>query len=450
MTELKKVVKFRTVVSTSAGMAMATSCYAAGIEVANLVAGQSAWIAILVAGIMCMFSAMCFAELNGMYPSAAGIRLFIERAFGEKVALAIGAFYVGCALAMVGPETYILSNVIHVILPSVHHLVWVVLFLGIIALVNYRGVVITGIVQDILSYSMIVFMLFVGFYAISVSGINAKDLFQTGGAVNVFEAAALGVFLYVGFEWVTPLAEEVTDSAMIARGMLIAVGLLCITYAVFVTGMTAVIPKEILAESSIPHIEVGKKLFGEVGLTVFVIMSILASMTSYNAGFLNFSRYMYAMGRDNVLPRVFSSISRYATPWFAILFCFTISLVISVYIYFTGHIIRLIMVSAAIEVIIYLVMALAIIRLRTKLPDNTRPYRVPGEMIIPVIAVIFFLVLLVGIYTQDIMVLYIMLGVFVVCILYTLLVVPRLRAAHEKRMASRQPRRRRRPSDTGE
>ena len=448
MSQLKKVVKFRTVVSTSAGMAMATSCYAAGIEVANMVAGQSAWIAVLVAGIMCIFSAMCFAELNGMYPSAAGIRLFIERAFGEKAALAIGAFYVGCALAMVGPETYILSNVIHVLLPSIHHLIWVVLFLGIIALINYRGVVVTGIVQDILSYSMIVFMLIVGFYAISVSGITAAELFRTGGTVNVFEAAAVGVFLYVGFEWVTPLAEEVTDSSMIARGMLVAVGLLCITYAVFITGMTAVIPKDILAQSPIPHIEVGRKLFGQTGLIVFIIMSVLASMTSYNAGFLNFSRYMYAMGRDNVLPRVFSSISRHATPWFAILFCFTISLAISVYIYFSGRYLRLIMVSAAIEVIIYLVMALSVIRLRYKLPDDNRPYRVPGGLIIPVIAVIFFLVLLVGIYAQDIVVLYIMIGVLVVCLLYTMLVVPRLRAAHEARMASRQPRRRRRPTDT--
>jgi amino acid transporter len=107
------------------------------------------------------------------------------------------------------------------------------------------------------------------------------------------------------------------------------------------------------------------------------------------------------------------------------------------------------MVSAAIEVIIYLVMALSVIRLRYNLPENTRPYRVPGGLIIPVIAVIFFLVLLVGIYAQDIMVLYIMIGVLLVCLLYTLLVVPRLRAAHEARLASRQPRRRRRPTDTG-
>ena len=139
MTGLKKVVTLRTVIATSAGMAMATSCYAAGVKVAILVAGQSAWISILVAGIMCILASMCFSELNGMYPSAAGIRLFIERAFGEKVAITIGAFYLGCAIAMVGPETHILSGVIATVLPGIPPFTWVVVFLGLIALHKCEG-----------------------------------------------------------------------------------------------------------------------------------------------------------------------------------------------------------------------------------------------------------------------------------------------------------------------
>jgi amino acid transporter len=315
-----------------------------------------------------------------------------------------------------------------------------------IALINFRGVKITGWVQDLLSYSMITFMVIVGIYAISRYGVDGRELIHPGGVKNVFEAAAVGVFLYVGFEWVTPLAEEVTDSRMIAKGMMIAIGLLCLTYVVFITGMIVVIDKAVLSSSEIPHILVGRALFGEIGVLVFVLMSILASLTSYNAGFLNFSRFMYAMGRDNVLPRVFSAIStRYATPWFAILFCFILSLLISVYIYFNQNYMRLILVSAAIEVIIYSVMALSVIKLRFSQRDTERPYRVPGGLVIPVVAVLFFMVLLVGIYSDDIFVLYIMIGVFLLCLLYTLLVVPRLRAAHQRRMAARTPRRRRRP-----
>jgi amino acid transporter len=444
MTGLRKVVKLRTVIATSAGMAMATSCYAAGVQVAIMVAGQSAWISILVAGLMCILSAMCFSELNGMYPSAAGIRLFIERAFGEKAAITIGAFYLGCAIAMVGPETHILSNVIGTVLPGVPSFTWVVVFLGLIALINVRGVVIAGLAEDIMTYTMLTFMVVVGIYAIRSAGVSAPQLFHTGGVSNVFQAAAIGVFLFVGFEWVTPLAEEVTDSSMIPKGMMIAIGLLCLSYVIFVTGMTAVVPKETLAVSKIPHIIFGNALFGKVGIYSFVVMSMLASLTSYNAGFLNFSRFMYAMGRDNVLPRIFSRISdRYATPWFAILFAFTLSLLISIYIHLTGDYVRLIMVAAAIEVIIYMVMAMSVIRLRFTMRDTARPYRVPGGLIIPIIAVVLFFGLLVGIYAQDIYVLFIMAGVFVFCLLYALIVPPRLRAAYEKRIAQRVPRRRR-------
>jgi amino acid transporter len=444
VTGLRKVVKLRTVVATSAGMAMATSCYTAGVKVAMMVAGQSAWISILVAGIMCILSAMCFSELNGMYPSAAGIRLFIERAFGEKAAISIGAFYLGCAIAMVGPETHILSGVIATVLPGVPPFTWVVVFLGMIALLNLRGVVIAGLAEDIMTYTMLTFMVVVGIYAIGTSGVTVRDLFNTGGAVSVFQAAAVGVFLYVGFEWVTPLAEEVTESSMIPKGMMIAIGLLCLSYVIFITGMTAVVPKETLAASRIPHIILGNALFGKVGIYSFVAMSCLASLTSYNAGFLNFSRFMYAMGRDNVLPRIFSRISdRYATPWFAILFAFTVSFLISIYCHVSGDYMRLILVAAAIEVIIYMVMALSVIRLRFTMRDAARPYRVPGGLIIPVIAVIFFLILLVGIYSEDIVVLFIMTAVFVICLIYTLVVPPRLRSAYEKRMAGRVPRRRR-------
>jgi amino acid transporter len=444
MTGLKKVVTLRTVIATSAGMAMATSCYAAGVKVAVLVAGQSAWISILVAGIMCILSSMCFSELNGMYPSAAGIRLFIERAFGEKAAITIGAFYLGCAIAMVGPETHILSSVIGTVLPGVPPFVWVLVFLGVIALINMRGVVLAGLAQDIMTYTMLSFMIVIGLYAIKTSGVSVPQMLNTGGITNVFQAAAIGVFLYVGFEWVTPLAEEVTDSKIIPKGMMIAIGLLCITYAIFITGMIAVVSKETLAVSNIPHIIFGNALFGKAGIYVFVVMSCLASMTSYNAGFLNFSRFIYAMGRDNVLPRVFSKISnRYATPWFAILFAFTLSLLISIYCHITGKYMRLILVAAAIEVIIYTVMALSVIRLRFTMRDTDRPYRVPGGLIIPIISVVFFMILLLGIYAEDITVLFIMAVVFVVCLIYTLLVPPRLRSAYEKRMAQRVPRRRR-------
>ena len=56
---------------------------------------------------------------------------------------------------------------------------------------------------------------------------------------NVMQAAGVGVFLYVGYEWVAPLAEETTDYRLIGKGMMWAIGLLSVTYALFIAAMYA-------------------------------------------------------------------------------------------------------------------------------------------------------------------------------------------------------------------
>ena len=101
MTELRKVIKLRTVISASTGMAIATSSYVAGIQIATILVGELAWISILLAGFLCLLSSMCFSELTSLYPSAAGIKLYIQNAFNEKVSIIIGMFYVILGICMV-------------------------------------------------------------------------------------------------------------------------------------------------------------------------------------------------------------------------------------------------------------------------------------------------------------------------------------------------------------
>ncbi|MCK7515295.1 MAG: hypothetical protein MZV70_72430 [Desulfobacterales bacterium] len=149
MTELKKVIKLRTVISTSAGMAIATSCYLAGIQLATILVGELAWISILLAGFLCLLSSMCFSELTSLYPSAAGIKLFIQNAFNEKVSIIIGMFYVILGISMVGAESYLLASVLsgtfQIFNPFYDKLLWILFFVLFVGLINFRGVYITGL-----------------------------------------------------------------------------------------------------------------------------------------------------------------------------------------------------------------------------------------------------------------------------------------------------------------
>ena len=124
MTQLKRAVGLRTVISTGAGMALATVTYVSFIELASYLTGNSAWIAILTAGIMAVMAGSCFCELNSMYPTSAGIKIYIEKAFGEKTAIIIAGVYVMGQLSIVGAEIYILSQALSQGITFVHPVVW--------------------------------------------------------------------------------------------------------------------------------------------------------------------------------------------------------------------------------------------------------------------------------------------------------------------------------------
>jgi len=461
MTTLRKVLKLRTVISTSVGMALATSCYLAGLQVATIVVGELAWISILVAGLFCLLSAMCLSELTSLYPSAAGIKLYIQNAFNERIAIIIGMFYVVLGISMVGAESYILSSVMisaHIFIsPMVDRVIWLSIFILFVAFLNYRGVKITGLAEDIMTFSKITLLALVSIYTISTIGIDFTPALASPNFTlpKIIEAAGVGVFLFVGFEWVTPLAEETTDYRLIGKGMLITVGILSILYSLFTVALwIGLTPEQRLSGTAIPHILLGRNLFGMPGVILLMFMSALASVTSFNAGVLNTSRFTYAMARDNVLPKVFSNLHPdYATPWAAILGLTIFSLVVSVVIFITGKYLFIILMAAALECFIYVVMAICVLRLRKKYPDKPRDFKVPFGPVIPVITAVIFFGLMVGIFmdvTKDYAgrVLFanywlavVMAGFFVLCTLYTMLIVPVLKKKAAERSATRQRRR---------
>jgi len=462
MTELKKVLKLRTVVSASAGLAMATSVYLAGLQIALIVVGELAWISILVAGALCLLSAMCFSELVSLYPTAAGIKLYIQHAFNEKAAIAIGMFYVIAGASIVGAESYLLSSVmietvgIHVSLLA-DRFFWMAIFIVLVAYINYRGVSITGWVQDFMTYIMFAFLLFVSIYTLATHDVDLGPALHSPDFTlgKVLTAAGLGIFLFVGFEWVTPLAEETEDYRMVGKGMILAVLLLAITYSLFVVAMyVGLTDAQRHSGTTIPHILFGRNLFGPIGGVIFIFMSLLASLTSFNSGVLNFSRFGYAMARANILPRVFSKLHPdYATPWVMILGLTIFSIGLCAFTLFTGQYMFIITMAAALECFIYVVISLCLIRLRKKFPDQERSYRVPFGKLIPVVNIVVFSGLMLGIFadtTRDAMgkvlfknywVAVAMAGFALVMTAYALVIVPRLQQAAQQRASTRKRRR---------
>jgi amino acid transporter len=459
MTQLKRVVGLRTVVSTGAGMALASVTYVAFIELASYLTGNSAWIAILTAGLMAIFAGACFCELNSMYPTAAGIKLYIEKAFNERLAIIIAGVYVLGQLSIIGAEIYILSQALAQGVTVIHPVLWAIAFGAVLWYINYRGIRITGITQDIIAYTMFAGLILISVYGFYRIDFQIAEPFAIGSLDGFVQAVAIGIAAYIAFEWVITISEEVTDVKLVPKGMMIALGILAVVYALFSTAMTSVLPEGLLKEVidpegiPIPHVFYGKYLLGEFGLYFMIVMSLLASLTSLNAGMLTASRFIYAMARDWSLPRFIARLHpEYATPWVAMMVVTIFGVLVTVYGFLTHFVLSMLFIIAAAECMMYMVMALSVIRLRYKEPDTERSFRIRGGIIIPVVVIVVYgivvgFILLGPVKPQDVLdqriALFFILGLVVINTLYVFTVWPRLRAKYQRMAEQRRPRRRR-------
>lgn len=432
--KLKKVLTLRTIVATSAGLTLASSSFVAAVQVAGFLAGDSAWIAIMVGGILCLGAGACFSELNGMLPSAAGIRLYFGRAFGDTVALSVSMLYMFVVMCVVGAESYVLGNILSEAVPAVAPVVWILFMLVVVALMNIRGIRLAGNFQDVVTYGLMISLVVMAWLGFSHAGFKLTTPVAPGGLVPVISAVAVGVFLFVGFEWVTPLAEEVTESRLISRGMMVAVGLLSIIYALITVAMTSVVPRESLAGSPVPLLVFARYVLGEAGMLWAVALCLASSITTFNAGLISVSRFFYASARENALPKVFSKISmRFFTPWVAILGVLAVALTVSMLVLATGRYLALINTAAAMESIVYAMSGVAVLVLRKKAPGLPRPYKVAGGAVIPVFTVAVFSLLALSVMAIDPVTAVSILAGLGVSLWYVLRVVPVLKEKNRTR-----------------
>ena len=141
----------RTVVTTSTGLAFAALEYLAAAGLVVYVAGDSAYIPIIVAGALALLAYGFFGELNGMFPTAAAIRLYMKRAMDDRVALTITFTYMTTIVLVIASDAFIVGSALAHAFgePAWVASIWIVGLLGIAVVTNLRGITVAGLLQDV-------------------------------------------------------------------------------------------------------------------------------------------------------------------------------------------------------------------------------------------------------------------------------------------------------------
>ncbi len=457
---LRRAMSLRTAVSTSTGLAFAALQYLAAAGLVAYVAGDSAWISILVAGLLALMAWAFFGELNGMFPTAAAIRRYMSGAMDDRVALTITFTYLSTIVLVVAADAFIVSaaltHVLHA--PGWLTAVWTLALLAIAVASNLRGVKVAGWLQDVATTVVLAATLVVSVVALGRSGTPLRTPFQPlhhHSGAGFLESVALGIFLYSAFEWVTTNAEEVRDPRHIHRAMLIAVAVLFAVCAAMTTAMSHVLTHAQLA-TAYPQLSLGQKAFGAAGIWIMAAVTTVTALNTFNGGFITASRFVYATAREGSLPPLLARLNDRAVPWVPVLVLGATSFVVSVVVEVVGGSgwQVLVAVGAALEGMIYAVAAFCVLRLRGRVPDHHRPFRIPLVRVVAIggLAVFSVLAVVASVSVDNrfsLVPLAIILAMGAASAAYTVTVVPRLQAAEAARRAARPTRRRPPRADGG-
>jgi APA family basic amino acid/polyamine antiporter len=311
------------------GDVLGAGIYALVGEVGGRVGG-AIWTAFLAALVLALFTAFAYAELVTKYPRAAGAALYVNKAWRKPLVTFLVAFAVMCSgltsaatLSRAFGGDYLSAFI------DVPTLVAALVFIILVALVNYRGIsesVRLNVVLTTIELIGLLLVVVVGAAAIGAGepDVDASRLLDFDGDESVVLAimggTGLAFFALIGFEDSVNVAEEAEDPGRnypraLFGGLLIAGA----TYLVVTLVASAAVPTDRLANSSGPLLEVVQ--LGPLSLPT-KLFSAIALFALANGALINMimaSRLMYGMSRESILPAALGRVDpRRQTPWVAI------------------------------------------------------------------------------------------------------------------------------------
>lgn len=355
--------------------------------------GAAAIICLFICGAMIFLIALCFAEVGSKVTSTGGTYAYIETAFGSYAGfLANNIFWLSCCLSDAAVANGLLKTVAYffpVVEGSLRPFMLFALFAG-FTWINIRGaksglrmVIFTTIAKLIPLLLVVLF----GLGKISMDNLAWKDSFslsEIGAGTLVFFYAFLGIETSVSNS-----GEFRNPSRVVPIGILSGLSLVLVLYLLIQLVTQGILGDGLQTHKDAPLAEVSNRLFGTAGVLLVTIGAIVSMLGSLSGAILSIPRIFFAGARDGIFPKFFGKVHpRFVTPARAIILYSSIDFVFALF----GGLRQLLILSTATTLLIYLGVVLAVIRLRKIMPMAPGTgFRVPGGIVVPVIAAVAIL-----------------------------------------------------------
>ncbi|MFW6317832.1 MAG: APC family permease [Halorubrum sp.] len=387
------------------------------------IAGPAAVLVFALNGVVTAFTGLSYAELAASVPKSGGGYAFVREIFEDLPSFMMGwmlwfAYMIAGGLYALGfaPNFLELLHVYDMVPPpgevgavaipvvdAAVPLAFLLAFVAVFALVALNAVSTAAsgsaeTVFTIVKVSILVVFVAFGLASPMFSGAEFQPLFPEGtGATAILPAMGLTFIAFEGYDLITTVTEEVENPREnIPKAIFVSLIATVIVYLAVVTVAVATLGAGGLAEAGEAGIAAAATSFMPTGLPIIrnggaliVFGAVFSTLTALNAVVIASSRVAFSMGREGQLLPSFGQIHhRYGTPFVAILASAVVMLgSVALPTQSAGNMASLFFLLS------FIVVNVAVIRLRRERPDMNRPYEMPYYPIPPLLGILINLVL---------------------------------------------------------
>ncbi len=348
----------------------------------------------VVAGAVSLIGALACAELGAAFPATGGQYVFLREAYGPAAAFLCGwSLFTVARTAQAAWLAVVFSIYLGYFVP-LGHLLSMLVSLAVLAIftwVNYRGVKFGTMVQNSFTFAKVVGLLIIiaaalllGGHAASSAAHNLSAQGSTSISVSNFGVALIACLLgYDGWVQLTFVAGEIRNPKRnVMRALIVGTLVVAGIYLLANLAYLRVLSIPEIAASAHVGADATERVLGPIGGSVVSLIIIISVLGTLNGCFLTSPRVYFAQAADGLFFRKFADVHPiYGTPGFAIVAQAVWSAVLLV----SGSYESLIDYSLFGIWLFYGLMIAAVIVLRRNRPDLTRPYRMWGYPITPIV-----------------------------------------------------------------
>lgn len=393
--KVKRQLSLLEVISVSSGVMISSGLFILP-AIAYSQTGPAMILSYAIASLMIIPTVLAKSELVTAMPVTGGIYVFADRSMGPLMGTIGGltawislAFKSAFSLLAMGIFVILLNPDITEIQMKFISVCWCLFF----AALNIRGVKFSGRFQTV---TVLILMLILLIYIIAGAFYVEMERFVPfipQGNKSIFTTAGLIFIAFSGTTKVTAIAGEVKNPGRnLPIGIFCSWSIVSLLYVAVVFITVGILNPHELNNTLTPISIGGKAIMGRFGIIIMTLGALLAFISTGNAGLLAASRNPLAMGKDELLPAIFTHVTPRGTPATAILF--TAAIMIAVILFLDIE--TFVKTASALKLILFIIANMALIFMREANIKHYRPKYVapfyPWAQIIGILCYIFLLI----------------------------------------------------------